>query len=135
MNEPLKHRYDFVLLFDVKDGNPNGDPDAGNLPRLDAETGKGLVTDVSIKRKVRNYVQIAKTDDKGVFADRFDIYVKERAVLGRAHVVAFNDLHIELGEDLRVSIPENLVEALKDCLLYTSVLKSVAILPVSPGPK
>ena len=117
MNEPLKHRYDFVLLFDVKDGNPNGDPDAGNLPRLDAETGKGLVTDVSIKRKVRNYVQIAKTDDKGVFADRFDIYVKERAVLGRAHVVAFNDLHIELGEDLRVSIPENLVEALKEARL------------------
>ena len=117
MNEPLKHRYDFVLLFDVKDGNPNGDPDAGNLPRLDAETGKGLVTDVSIKRKVRNYVQIAKTDDKGVLAHRFDIYVKERAVLGCAHLVAFNDLHIELGEDLRVSIPENLVEPLKEAPL------------------
>ncbi len=52
----LNHRYDFVLLFDVKDGNPNGDPDAGNLPRLDAETGHGLVTDVCLKRKVRNYV-------------------------------------------------------------------------------
>ncbi len=114
MNQPLKSRYDFVLLFDVKDGNPNGDPDAGNLPRLDAETGKGLVTDVSIKRKVRNYVQIAKTDDKGVLADRFDIYVKERAVLGRAHVAAFNDLHIELGEDLRVPVPESLVDALKE---------------------
>ena len=52
----LTHRYDFVLLFDVKDGNPNGDPDAGNLPRLDAETGHGLVTDVALKRKVRNFV-------------------------------------------------------------------------------
>ncbi len=56
----LKNRYDFVLLFDVKDGNPNGDPDAGNLPRVDAETGRGLVTDVCLKRKVRNYVAIAK---------------------------------------------------------------------------
>lgn len=117
MNQPLKNRYDFVLLFDVRDGNPNGDPDAGNLPRLDAETGKGLVTDVSIKRKIRNYVQIAKTDDKGAFADRFNIYVKERAVLGRAHVAAFEDLNIELGEDLRMAVPENLVEALKEAQL------------------
>ena len=117
MNTPLKHRYDFVLLFDVKDGNPNGDPDAGNLPRLDAETGKGLVTDVCIKRKVRNYVQIAKANDEGTLADRFDIYVKERAVLGRAHVAAFNDLHIELGQDLKVSVPENLVDALKEASL------------------
>ena len=54
----LSNRYDFVLLFDVKDGNPNGDPDAGNLPRLDAESGHGLVTDVSLKRKVRNYVTL-----------------------------------------------------------------------------
>ena len=56
----IKNRIDFVYIFDVKDGNPNGDPDAGNLPRVDAETGYGLVTDVCIKRKVRNYVQIAK---------------------------------------------------------------------------
>jgi CRISPR-associated protein Csd2 len=54
----LTNRYDFVLLFDVKDGNPNGDPDAGNLPRLDAETGNGLVTDVALKRKVRNFVAL-----------------------------------------------------------------------------
>jgi CRISPR-associated protein Csd2 len=56
----LTHRYDFVLLFDVKDGNPNGDPDAGNQPRLDSETGQGLVTDVSIKRKIRNFVDMTK---------------------------------------------------------------------------
>ncbi|SHK59955.1 type I-C CRISPR-associated protein Cas7/Csd2 [Fibrobacter sp. UWEL] len=77
--ETIKHRYDFVLLFDVKDGNPNGDPDAGNLPRVDAETGMGLVTDVCLKRKVRNFVQIAKQGSAG-----FDIFIKEKAVLNNA---------------------------------------------------
>ena len=75
----LKKRYDFVLLFDVKDGNPNGDPDAGNLPRLDAETGNGLVTDVCLKRKVRNFVQLAKQGESG-----YDIFVKEKAILNNA---------------------------------------------------
>ena len=72
----IKNRIDFVYLFDVQDGNPNGDPDAGNLPRVDAETGMGLVTDVCLKRKVRNYVQVAKGTDCN-----FDIFVKEKAVL------------------------------------------------------
>ena len=72
----LKNRIDFMYFFDVKDGNPNGDPDAGNLPRIDAETGMGLVTDVCLKRKVRNYVQAAKGCAEG-----FDIFVKEKAVL------------------------------------------------------
>ena len=72
----LKNRIDFVYIFDVQDGNPNGDPDAGNLPRVDAETGMGLVTDVCLKRKVRNYVQVAKQ-----LADGYDIFIKERAVL------------------------------------------------------
>ena len=75
----LKKRYDFVLLFDVKDGIPNGDPDAGNLPRLDAETGNGLVTDVCLKRKVRNFVQLAKQGEAG-----YDIFVKEKAILNNA---------------------------------------------------
>ena len=85
----LNNRYDFVLLFDVKDGNPNGDPDAGNLPRVDAETGRGLVTDVCIKRKVRNFVGLVKECKAP-----FDIYVKEKAVLGRAHNEAFAALKI-----------------------------------------
>lgn len=72
----LKNRYDFVLLFDVKDGNPNGDPDAGNLPRLDPETGQGLVTDVCLKRKVRNYVQLVRAGTPGN-----DIFIKEKAIL------------------------------------------------------
>lgn len=76
MNNTIKNRYDFVLLFDVKDGNPNGDPDAGNLPRVDPETGHGLVTDVCLKRKVRNYIQISKGNNEG-----FDIFIKERAIL------------------------------------------------------
>jgi CRISPR-associated protein Csd2 len=80
----LNHRYDFVLLFDVKDGNPNGDPDAGNLPRIDAETGHGLVTDVCIKRKVRNYVGLVK-EEKPLF----EIYVKEKAILNKQHERAY----------------------------------------------
>lgn len=76
MSKPINNRYDFVLLFDVKDGNPNGDPDAGNLPRVDPETGNGLVTDVCLKRKVRNYVQLAKGCSNG-----FDIFIKEKAIL------------------------------------------------------
>ncbi len=80
----LNHRYDFVLLFDVKDGNPNGDPDAGNLPRLDAETGHGLVTDVCLKRKVRNFVGMTKGEQPP-----FEIYVKEKAVLNAQHKRAY----------------------------------------------
>ena len=72
----IKNRIDFVYIFDVQDGNPNGDPDAGNLPRIDAETGMGLVTDVCLKRKVRNYVQTAKGNEEG-----FDIFIKEKAIL------------------------------------------------------
>ncbi|MFK5915407.1 MAG: type I-C CRISPR-associated protein Cas7/Csd2 [Woeseiaceae bacterium] len=74
----LKNRYEFVLLFDVKDGNPNGDPDAGNLPRMDAETGMGLVTDVCLKRKVRNFVQMTQADN----ASR-KIFVREKAILNK----------------------------------------------------
>lgn len=74
----LENRVDFVYIFDVKDGNPNGDPDAGNLPRVDAETGMGLVTDVCLKRKVRNYIQVVKE-----CADGYDIFIKEKAVLNK----------------------------------------------------
>ncbi len=80
----LTNRYDFVLLFDVKDGNPNGDPDAGNLPRLDTETGHGLVTDVALKRKVRNFVGLVKGEQPP-----HEIYVKEKAVLNNQHKRAY----------------------------------------------
>jgi len=84
MTMAINNRYDFVLLFDVKDGNPNGDPDAGNLPRVDAETGRGLVTDVSLKRKVRNYVGMVKGE-----RPPFEIYVKEKAILNKQHERAY----------------------------------------------
>ena len=92
----LTSRYDLVLLFDVKDGNPNGDPDAGNLPRMDAETGHGLVTDVSLKRKVRNYVGLVKD-----CAPPHDIYIKEKGVLERTHRAAYEAIGAtgELADD------------------------------------
>ena len=72
MSDPIKNRYEFVVLFDVENGNPNGDPDAGNMPRVDPETGYGLVTDVCLKRKIRNYVEMAKEGEKG-----YRIYIKD----------------------------------------------------------
>ncbi|HOP40196.1 MAG TPA: type I-C CRISPR-associated protein Cas7/Csd2 [Geobacteraceae bacterium] len=84
MSEAIKNRYDFVFFFDVKDGNPNGDPDQVNLPRADAEDQKGLVTDVCIKRKVRNYVMLEKSqlvEGKMVPEDRFDIFIRQGQVL------------------------------------------------------
>jgi CRISPR-associated protein Csd2 len=90
----LKNRYDFIYLFDVKDGNPNGDPDAGNLPRVDAETGNGLVTDVCLKRKVRNYVGLVKEEKPP-----YEIYIKEKAVLNSQHERAYKALNIDLSAD------------------------------------
>ncbi|MFZ3207988.1 MAG: type I-C CRISPR-associated protein Cas7/Csd2 [Geobacteraceae bacterium] len=89
----IQNRYDFVLLFDVKDGNPNGDPDAGNLPRIDPETGHGLVTDVCLKRKVRNYVQLDKE-----LAQGYDIFVKEKAILNKQIREGYETLGINLAE-------------------------------------
>lgn len=90
----LKNRIDFVYIFDVKDGNPNGDPDAGNLPRVDAETGMGLVTDVCLKRKVRNYVQIVKGLEDG-----FDIFIKEKAILNLEIDKAHDDMDVKEAKD------------------------------------
>lgn len=90
----LKNRIDFVYMFDVQDGNPNGDPDAGNLPRVDAETGMGLVTDVCLKRKVRNYVQVAKNQEDG-----YDIFIKEKAVLNTLIDKAHDDAEVKNAKD------------------------------------
>jgi CRISPR-associated protein Csd2 len=84
VTEALARRHEFVLYFDVTRGNPNGDPDAGNMPRMDPETGRGLVSDVCLKRKIRNYVEIAKND-----APRFRIYVTEGAILNEKHREAY----------------------------------------------
>ena len=91
MENAVKNRYDFALIFDVKDGNPNGDPDAGNLPRVDPETGCGLITDVCLKRKVRNYVQLTQDPAKG-----YDIFIKEKAILNQLIEGAYRSLDIDL---------------------------------------
>lgn len=97
----LANRYDFVLIFDVKDGNPNGDPDAGNMPRLDAESGHGLVTDVSLKRKVRNFVGLVKEQDVREPTEgekRFEIYVREKAILNHQNQRAYAALKLDAVE-------------------------------------
>lgn len=91
MSNELQKRYDFVIFFDVKDGNPNGDPDAGNLPRVDAETGHGLITDVCLKRKVRNYIGL-KLNEEPPYA----IFIKEKAILNYTIAQAYKSLNIDL---------------------------------------
>ncbi|TNC79384.1 MAG: type I-C CRISPR-associated protein Cas7/Csd2 [Oleiphilus sp.] len=86
----IQNRYEFVYFFDVTNGNPNGDPDAGNMPRLDPESSKGLVTDVSLKRKIRNYIQLSEEDSPG-----YDIYVQEKSVLNHQNQKAYDALDIE----------------------------------------
>lgn len=90
MSEVIQNRYEFVVLFDVENGNPNGDPDAGNMPRVDPETGYGLVTDVCLKRKIRNYVEMVKEDETG-----FGIYIKDNIPLNRSDRCAFEYLGID----------------------------------------
>ena len=90
MAQAIKNRYDFVILFDVENGNPNGDPDAGNMPRVDPETGYGIVTDVCLKRKIRNYVEVAKEDEAG-----YQIYIKDQVPLNRSDKKALEYLGID----------------------------------------
>lgn len=97
----MDHRYDFVFLFDVTDGNPNGDPDAGNLPRVDPETGHGLVTDVCLKRKVRNFVANVKGE-----TPPFEIYVKERAILNNQHARAYEALKLDVQKAKRNEVDQ-----------------------------
>ena len=86
----IQNRYEFVYFFDVTNGNPNGDPDAGNMPRLDPESSKGLVTDVSLKRKIRNYIQLSEYSSPG-----YDIYVQEKSVLNQQNQKAYDALEIK----------------------------------------
>jgi CRISPR-associated protein Csd2 len=89
---PIANRYDFVLLFDVIHGNPNGDPDAGNQPRIDPETARGLVSDVALKRKIRNFVALAKPDPG------YEIYIKEKAILNKQHERAYLALGLKTAK-------------------------------------
>ena len=93
MSEAIKNRYEFVVLFDVENGNPNGDPDAGNMPRVDPETGYGIVTDVCLKRKIRNYVETVMENEAG-----FGIYIKDGVPLNRSDRRALEYLGLEEGK-------------------------------------
>lgn len=98
MGETIKNRYEFVVLFDVENGNPNGDPDAGNMPRIDPESGLGLVTDVCLKRKIRNYIETVKEDVPG-----YQIYIKEDVPLNRSDRKACENLGIEETDEKKVT--------------------------------
>lgn len=118
MNE-LKNRIDFVYIFDVQDGNPNGDPDAGNLPRVDAETGMGIVTDVCIKRKVRNYVQVAKG-----LANGYDIFVKEKAVLNNEIDKAHDDAKVKAAQSKIAAARQYMCEHYYDIRTFGAVMST-----------
>jgi CRISPR-associated protein Csd2 len=111
-NGPVDRRYDFVLLYDVKNGNPNGDPDAGNAPRIDPETGHGLVSDVSLKRKVRDFVSLLKTDPRtGEPEPGYRIYVKHHGVLEQFHREAYEAEGLSLDESAKEKKLDNLQKA------------------------
>ena len=101
MAEVIKNRNEFVILFDVENGNPNGDPDAGNMPRIDPESGYGLVTDVCMKRKIRNYVETVKEGEDG-----YRIYIKEDVPLNRSDNEAFAHLGVKDTKNLKKSNPD-----------------------------
>lgn len=115
----LKNRIDFVYIFDVQDGNPNGDPDAGNLPRVDAETGMGLVTDVCLKRKVRNYVQVAKD-----LADGYDIFIKERAVLNNSIDTAHEEESVKSAKDKTMAAQDIMCKKYYDVRTFGAVMST-----------
>ncbi len=101
-SQPVSNRYDFVYFFDIADGNPNGDPDAGNLPRIDPETGQGLVTDVCLKRKVRNFVGLAHEEKPP-----YEIYVKERAILNNQHDRAWQQVEPGAAAKDKKNLPKD----------------------------
>lgn len=108
MENAIKNRYEFVMLFDCENGNPNGDPDAGNMPRIDPETGYGIVTDVCLKRKIRNYVELAKEGE-----ENFNIFIKENIPLNRSENEAFNELGIENASEIKKEELQKKVKNLK----------------------
>lgn len=115
----LKNRIDFVYIFDVQDGNPNGDPDAGNLPRVDAETGMGLVTDVCLKRKVRNYVQVAKD-----LADGYDVFIKEKAVLNNSIDAAHEEEIVKSAKDKTLAARDVMCKKFYDVRTFGAVMST-----------
>ena len=126
MGEIIKNRYDFLVLFDVENGNPNGDPDAGNMPRIDMETNCGIVTDVCLKRKIRNYVEAVKEGEQG-----YRIYIKENVPLNRSDAEAYKSLNIDPKkvkeqkkkiEDLDLKVRDYMCENFFDIRTFGAVM-------------
>lgn len=134
MTEPIRNRFDFVLFFDVKNGNPNGDPDAGNMPRIDPETGHGIVSDVCLKRKVRNYVDLVKGQDvdgpdvaEGELG--YKIYVQEGAVLNERNKKAYvhydmkpSEKKLPKGEQDRLKVTKFMCDNFFDIRSFGAVM-------------
>ena len=115
----IKNKIDFLYIFDVQDGNPNGDPDAGNLPRVDAETGMGLVTDVCLKRKVRNYVQVAKELTSG-----YDIFIKEKAILNNSIDAAHEEECVVTATDRTMAARDVMCKKFYDVRTFGAVMST-----------
>lgn len=122
MNQPIKNKYDFVMLYDVENGNPNGDPDAGNMPRLDPETGHGIVTDVCIKRKIRNYIELVKGDEKG-----YAIYIRQDKPLNEADKVGLEAASDKKGKEQKsLSFRSAMCENYYDIRTFGAVMTTAA---------
>jgi CRISPR-associated protein Csd2 len=119
MNTPIKNRYEFVFLFDVKNGNPNGDPDNGNAPRMDFETQLGWVSDVCLKRKIRNFVNLIKIDDDGKPEAGYDVYVKERSILNQTHQKAYDALGLKIEAKTKAADKNKMADQARNWMCQT----------------
>ena len=119
MNTPIKNRYEFVFLFDVKNGNPNGDPDNANAPRMDFETQLGWVSDVCLKRKIRNYINLVKVDDNGIPETGYDVYIKERSILNQTHQKAYDALGLKITDKTKAQERNEMADKARNWMCQT----------------
>lgn len=119
MNTPIKNRYEFIFLFDVKNGNPNGDPDNANAPRMDFETQLGWVSDVCLKRKIRNFINIIKVDAEGKPEAGFDVYIKERSILNQTHQKAYDALGLKIEDKTKAEDKNKMADKARNWMCQT----------------
>jgi CRISPR-associated protein Csd2 len=119
MNTPIQNRYEFIYLFDVKNGNPNGDPDNANSPRMDFETQNGWVSDVCLKRKIRNFITLVKNKEDGTPEDGYDIYVKERSILNVTHQKAYDAKGLKIEKNTKADEKNKMADIARDWMCQT----------------
>lgn len=119
MNAPIKNRYEFIFLFDVKNGNPNGDPDNANAPRMDFETQLGWVSDVCLKRKIRNFINLIKVDAEGKPEAGYDVYIKERSILNQTHQKAYDALGLKIEPKTKAEEKNKMADKARDWMCQT----------------